>query len=109
MSMHEIRFGKSLLELLLSCESNCVFGCCGLEAAEFTAGRMKQWMSDQRLEHRESVVSQLDTLIRELSSMAEEEAVAKELNAWWPKNQAVAFFTGLRGEFAKAMESFKRP
>lgn len=109
MSMHEIQFGNSLLELLLSCESNCVYSCCGLEAAEFTSGQMKNWIVDRSPEHREAVVAQLDTLIRELTSIVEEEAVAHELNAWWPKDKAVAFFTDVRSEFVKARESFKRP
>ncbi|HKS17050.1 MAG TPA: DUF6331 family protein [Planctomycetota bacterium] len=109
MSTHEIRFGKSLLEMLLSCRTNCSFGCCGLEAAEFTSGQMKEWILDKRFEHREAVVSQLDALIRELLSMVEETAVAHELNAWWPKDKAVAFFNDVRGEFDKAIKLVKRP
>lgn len=95
MSVKELRLPESLVELLGSCETHCVAGCCGLDAFEFTVEGFRQWF----LAHpgrKDEIVAQMEGLLRDMEGQSEEEASSGELNAWWKKAEALEFFSRLR-------------
>ena len=109
MSTREVKFGKSLEDLLLSCEGRCVFDCCGIEAGAFTSAKMRSWMEKQSSQHREAVLEHLKAFIADLVSGPEADVSSSELNTGWTKKNAVAFFTQVKSEYVKAMETFGKP
>ena len=109
MSSKEISIPKSLLELLESCQTTCVYECCGLDAADFTSDQMRSYIADKREEHRNAILGQIDQVLESLRGQAETEAGSSALNAWWPKAEATLFFEGIRRDYAKAMEWFGKP
>jgi hypothetical protein len=84
-----------VLELLKSCESDCVAECCGLDAFDFSTERFRPWLQDRPAEDREAVGVKLEGLLRELQGRPEELAASSERNAAWAKAGAAAFFSEL--------------
>ncbi len=80
---------KSLSSLVHACEKVCVAECCGLEAFEFTPGRMADWVQAEGIHAARGALIQLDRLIAEVSSTSGEVS-CHELNAWWKPGECAA-------------------
>ena len=100
MSKLEVRLPKPLLDLLRSCETNCVAGCCGVEAFGFTERNFRGWLH-RNPDQRDTIATQLDVLLRKIGEQREGDFVSKDLNEVWTKEKALEFFSGLRRTFGE--------
>jgi hypothetical protein len=90
----EVRLAKPLGELLNACETRCVAECCGWEAFDFTPRRIESWFA-ARPGQREAVREQIRAVLADLGKRAEGTLSFPDVNACWPKGEAVEFFSGL--------------
>lgn len=94
MAAYEVRMPQTLGELFAWCETECVAGCCGLEAFDFSRERIREWVASQP-QQAGAAREQLRQLVKEIAGRSEEEIRSDALNAWWVRAEAVEFFSGL--------------
>ena len=91
-----LKLPKHLQRLMQYFEVNCVAGCCGLDAYDFdrqyacnaAAENGEEWMAAALLE--------LQHLAAEIDSLPDDwEVLCSEMNAGWPKTEAISFFAML--------------
>jgi hypothetical protein len=90
----EVRLAKPLGEFLNTCETRCVAECCGLEAFDFTPRRIDSWFAS-RPGQRDAVREQIRTVIADLGTRADGTLSFPDVNACWPRGEAVEFFSEL--------------
>jgi hypothetical protein len=78
----ELQVEQPLLELMESCETFCVAGCCGVDAFDVSKEQVGCWVSAQGQEKALAAAVQLHTLIEEVKTYCHK-VTSDRFNAHW--------------------------
>jgi hypothetical protein len=106
--MAAVEFDRGLREplssLLTACETNCVAGCCGLDAFDFTLQPILDWVLEQSSTDMWLAFEILAELIGDVK-MSTDTIVSDRLNAWWKSpTEATTFLRQIQKDFRNAVE-----
>ncbi len=97
---YNLSLPSNLLTVLEHFEVNCVPACCGLCAYDFDPVYASHAIAARGTEIVESAVVELDSLLKGLKLLPHgHEVQSLEMNAQWPKDEAIAFFEMLQRDF----------
>lgn len=106
-----IELPEPLIGLLQTCETNCVTGCCGVDAYDLDPRHMQPWIKDRSIQDAMLSWEQLGEVIetiRERIDVSEIVSNEFQFNAIWnPRSECIDYLHRWRHVIRKAVEDFK--
>ena len=99
-----LEFPDPLAGLIAECETECVAGCCGLDAFEIDSEQMIPWASEQPIHVLWEVLDQLTGVVWDLSTHSGSVSSSTFNAIWEPTVEALAFFRTFQTHVIRAVE-----